>query len=78
MLRRIWYIFPRTLSPETVPRLTGTLLGDKTWGAVLDNGKIRSYVPGFECRIPFREGIRRLMNWFAEEDGRRRIDDAVN
>jgi len=60
------------------PELTGTLLGDKTWSAVYDNSKIKKLVPDYEAVIPFREGIRRTMDWFGEDEKRRRVDDAVN
>ncbi len=60
------------------PELTGTLLGDKTWSAVFDNQKIKTLVPEYEAVIPFREGIRRTLAWFAEENNRRRVDDVVN
>ena len=32
----------------------GNLLGDKTWSAVFDNSKIKTFVPGFQAVIPFR------------------------
>jgi nucleoside-diphosphate-sugar epimerase len=60
------------------PDLTGTLLGDKTWSAVFDNRKIKNLVPEFEAVIPFREGIRRTLDWFAEDEERRCIDQIVN
>jgi nucleoside-diphosphate-sugar epimerase len=60
------------------PPLTGPLLGDKTWSAVFDNSKIKAYVPGFEAVIPFREGIRRTLAWFAADKNRQRVDEVVN
>jgi nucleoside-diphosphate-sugar epimerase len=60
------------------PELTGTLLGDKTWSAVYDNGKIKRLVPEYEAVIPFRQGVRRTLDWFAEDESRRRVDEAVN
>jgi nucleoside-diphosphate-sugar epimerase len=61
-----------------VPRLKGTLLGDKSWSVVFDNSRIKSFVPGFQASIPFREGIRRTVEWFAADTRRQRVDAAVN
>ncbi len=60
------------------PELNGTLLGDKTWSAVFDNSKIKSLVTNYKAVIPFQKGIRRTLDWFAEDEQRRRIDPAVN
>lgn len=69
---------PSDLIARVAPQLAGSLLGDKTWSAVFDNSKIKSFVPGFEATIPLREGIRRTLAWFAADEGRRRVDQAVN
>jgi hypothetical protein len=45
---------------------------------VFDNSKIKAFVPGFQASIPFRDGIRRTLAWFAADESRRRIDEAVN
>lgn len=63
---------------EVAPQMAGGLLGDKTWSAVFDNSKIKAWVPGWQAVIPFREGIRRTLGWFAADETRRRVDDAVN
>jgi hypothetical protein len=63
---------------KVVPRLTGDLLGDKTWSAVFDNSKIKSFVPEFQATIPFREGVRKALEWFAADEKRQRINDQVN
>ena len=60
------------------PDLGDSLLGDKTWSAVFDNSKIKTFVPGFQAVIPFREGIRRTLAWFDADIKHRRIDDTVN
>jgi nucleoside-diphosphate-sugar epimerase len=69
---------PSDFIVRVVPRMTGSLLGDKSWSAVFDNSKIKSFVPGFQAVIPFREGIRRTLAWFDADDKRRRVDPAVN
>jgi len=60
------------------PGMYGSLLGDKTWSAVFDNSKIKSFVPGFQAVIPFREGVRRTLDWFDADPARKRVDVAVN
>jgi nucleoside-diphosphate-sugar epimerase len=51
---------------------TGNLLGDKSYSVIFDNTKIKTFVPGFNAVIPFKEGIRKTLEWF-EEDKRRQI-----
>ncbi len=63
---------------EIVPEHRGGLLGDKSWSVVFDNSKIKRFVPGFEAVIPFREGVRRTLGWFAADERRRRVDPAVD
>jgi nucleoside-diphosphate-sugar epimerase len=68
---------PSDFIARVVPRLAGTLHGDKKWSAVFDNGKIRKFVPGFRTVVPFREGIRRTLKWFEEDERRRRVDESL-
>lgn len=63
---------------KVVPSMTGNLLGDKTWSAVFDNSKIKSFVPEFQATISFREGMHRALEWFAADEKRQRINDQVN
>ena len=56
------------------PSLAGTLLGDKAHSVLFDNTKIRSFVPGFQALIPFREGIRRTLAWFEASPERMKSD----
>jgi nucleoside-diphosphate-sugar epimerase len=60
------------------PSFAGSLLGDKTWSVVFDNSKIKKFAPGFKAVIPFREGIRRTVEWFHAEEGRRNVDKDLN
>lgn len=69
---------PSDFIVKVVPRITGDLLGDKTWSVIFDNSKIKSFVPDFQATISFREGIRRTLDWFAADEKRRRIDENVN
>ena len=68
---------PSDFIARVVPRLAGSLLGDKQWSAVFDNGKIKRFVPGFQATVPFREGIRRTLEWFAADERRRQVDESL-
>lgn len=68
---------PSDFIARAVPRLAGTLHGDKKWSAVFDNGKLRRFVPGFRAAIPFREGIRRTVAWFEADERRRHVDESL-
>jgi nucleoside-diphosphate-sugar epimerase len=69
---------PSDFIARVEPDLGAGLLGDKTWSVVFDNSKIKAFVPGFQATIPFREGIRRTVAWFAADPARRRVDAGVN
>ncbi len=45
------------------PEMTGTLKGDKAYPGVFDTTKIKRFVPEFQCRKPFRVGVRESVNW---------------
>ena len=69
---------PSDFIAGVAPQMTANLLGDKTWSVVFDNSKIKTFVPGFQATIPFSEGIRRTVAWFAADERRRRVDEAVH
>ena len=69
---------PSDFIARVAPDLGAGLLGDKAWSVVFDNSKIKEFVPGFRSVIPFREGIRRTVRWFAADERRQRIDAGVN
>ena len=69
---------PSDFIAQVAPEMAGSLLGDKTWSVVFDNSKIKQFVPDFQATIPFREGIRRTLDWFAADERRRRVDGAVH
>ncbi len=68
---------PSDFIARVVPRLAGTLHGDKKWSAVFDNGKIKRFVPEFRAAVPFGEGIRRTLAWFEADERRRRVDESL-
>ncbi|MBZ0290509.1 MAG: SDR family oxidoreductase, partial [Anaerolineae bacterium] len=49
---------PSDFIAKVAPQLGAGLLGDKTWSVIFDNSKIKTFAPGFQAIIPFREGIR--------------------
>jgi len=63
---------------RVAPDHRGSLLGDKAWSVIFDNSKIKSFVPGFQAAIPFRDGIRRTLAWFAADERRRYVEQSVN
>jgi len=69
---------PSDFIARVASQLAGNLFGDKMWSTVFDNNKIKMFVPGFQAVIPFREGVRRTAAWFAADERRQRIDEAVN
>jgi len=58
--------------------MRGNLLGDKANSVVFDNSKIKRFVPGFVATIPFREGIKKTVEWFDANSRRIRIDETNN
>lgn len=48
---------------EIAPRMIGSLKGDKAQPGVFDNAKIKRFVPEFQCRKPFRVGVRESVAW---------------
>ncbi len=68
---------PSDYIAKIAPEKSGSLLGDKTWSAIFDNSKIKSFVPGFQAVIPFREGVRRTLAWFDADEKRRWINPDV-
>ena len=58
--------------------MRGNLLGDKANSVVFDNAKIKRFVPGYIATIPFKEGIKRTVEWFDAHPERIRIDEGNN
>ncbi len=52
------------------------LLGDKSWCALFDNSKIKSFVPGWHAEIAFSEGIVETVGWFDADPARQTVDKA--
>jgi nucleoside-diphosphate-sugar epimerase len=66
--------FIAKLDPDT----GAGLLGDKSWNALFDNSKVKSFVPGWSARIPFAEGIKRTIAWFDADPARRTVNQKAD
>jgi nucleoside-diphosphate-sugar epimerase len=63
---------------QIAPRMTGGLKGDKAHPGVFDNSKIKRFVPGFQCRIPFREGVRASIAWLRAHPEQQNLNPDVD
>lgn len=61
-----------------LPDERGGLHGDKSASVVLDNSKIKRFVPDFVATRRFRDGIKRSIAWYDADASRRLVDDATN
>jgi Nucleoside-diphosphate-sugar epimerases len=50
------------------------LWGDKAHSVIFDNTKIKTFVPEFKATIPFSEGIKKVLNWFDEDETRKKLN----
>lgn len=70
-------------SLEIVKRLPKTTYGDtygvllcaKAFNKVFNNSKIKAAVPGFQCSVPFAEGIRRTIHFYDNNPQYKSIDE---
>jgi nucleoside-diphosphate-sugar epimerase len=56
----------------------GTLHGDKINSVVFDNSKIKRFVPEFDCKVTWAEGLRRTLAWFESHPQFQTIDTESN
>ncbi|MGE3308627.1 MAG: SDR family oxidoreductase [Limisphaerales bacterium] len=61
-----------------LPEHAGSLLGDKTTSAVMDNSKIKRFVPDFVATTRFRDGVARSVAWFEANPVHQQVDAAFN
>jgi len=69
---------PSDFIAEFDDELKGALLGDKSYSVIFDNSKIKRFVPGFTCTIPFKEGIKKTLAWFEEDKQRQFVNKATD
>ena len=63
---------------QVAPSLTGTLKGDKAYPGVFDNSKIKRFVPEFQCRKPFRAGVRESVVWLRTHPEQQNLNPQVD
>ncbi len=56
----------------------GSLIGDKATSVIFDNSKIKRFVPGFTATIPFKQGIKRTIDWFEADPTRQIVKRETN
>jgi len=61
-----------------MPERLGGLWGDKSESVVLDNTKIKRYVPDFVATCRFRDGIKQSIAWYDADPARQLIDEDMN
>jgi nucleoside-diphosphate-sugar epimerase len=54
------------------------LLGDKTHSVIFDNSKIKRFVPGFECTIPFARGAEEIVDFYAKNPNFEPINPVID
>jgi nucleoside-diphosphate-sugar epimerase len=69
---------PSEVIARVDPDTGAGLLGDKSWCALFDNSKIKSFVPGWHAEIPFAEGIASTVAWFDADPTRQIVDRAAD
>ncbi len=55
---------PSSIIAREHPEWGAGLLGDKAHSVIFDNGKIKRFVPGFECTIPFSRGAEEIVSFY--------------
>jgi len=60
------------------PEKAGGLHGDKATSVVLDNTKIKRFVPGYVATTRFRDGIRASIAWYDADPARRIVDEELD
>lgn len=58
--------------------MRGNLLGDKSVSTIFDNSKIKRFVPGYEAKTTFKEGIKKTVQWFEADPSRMVINEENN
>lgn len=61
-----------------LPEMLGGLTGDKACSVVMDNTKIKHYVPDFVATTKLRDGVARSIAWYEADPSRQLIDQEAN
>src|ERR1051326_128502 len=60
------------------PQMVGTLKGDKAHPGVFDNSKIKRFVPEYQCRILFRQGVRESIAWLRAHPEQQNLNPQID
>ena len=60
------------------PEMEGRLAGDASVCLVLDNSKIKRFVPDFRQTVPFSQGIKQTIAWYDADPARREVDTEMD
>jgi nucleoside-diphosphate-sugar epimerase len=69
---------PSDFCMSLYPDWEGTLIGDKVNSVVLDNSKLKRFVPGYKAEVLWAEGVQRSLAWFRADPSRQSVDAEVN
>lgn len=69
---------PSSLIAAHDPEWGEKLLGDKANNMVLDNSKIKHFVPEYQATIPFSRGAREIVSWFDKDPSRQLVDEEMD
>jgi nucleoside-diphosphate-sugar epimerase len=69
---------PSAIIAREHPDWGAGLLGDKTHSVIFDNTKIKRFVPGFECTIPFARGAEEIVQFYAKNPGFEAVNPRVD
>lgn len=61
-----------------MPELKAPLFGDLSNSYILDNSKIKSFVPGYSATVPFDQGIRQSIAYFQKDRRLQTVDEPMN
>lgn len=69
---------PSDYIAEIDPRMKGSLLGDKAHSMIFDNSKIKRFVPDYQAKIKFAEGVKEIIGWYENHPDWRKTDPATD
>jgi nucleoside-diphosphate-sugar epimerase len=69
---------PTDIICRVAPQMTGSLKGDKSHPGVFDNSKLRRFVPQFQCRKPFRVGVRESVAWLRAHPDKQNLNPKMD
>lgn len=70
--------FKYSNNQEDVENIRGGLEGDKLTNVNFNNSKIKEFVPEYKAIIPFRTGIRMVLDWFNADNARKLVNEEGN